>query len=120
MNGKVDIKRVNLLTVKDYNNLSEEEQSDVKGYVRVCLSNNICNVTFTKANGDIRSSECTTSFDIIPEIYHPKQDLSDQSSVRKYDPEQSCVIFDIKSNGWRSFRFDRLIQLECPIDEEPF
>ena len=67
----------------------------------------MCNVTFTKKNGETRVMPCTLNYDLIPEQHRPKggeASLTEGveatiSAIRVYAPE---------SDGWRSFIVDNV------------
>jgi hypothetical protein len=63
-------------------------------------------IEFTKVNGDYRKMTCTLSKDIIPPA--TKTDPITEEKVRKVNPEV-CVVYDVAAQGWRSFRWDRII-----------
>ena len=71
------------------------------------LSTGIVIVTFTKkGDGSTRIMRCTTSFDLIPQAYHPK--------VTRNTPAGLRCVFDLDCLGWRSF------YEESVIDATPF
>jgi len=73
--------------------------------VRQILSENVCVVTFKKVSGEERVIKGTTIVDYIP---------SDLLSLNTETKQHNGVvrIFDLESNGWRSFRLENLIELE--------
>jgi len=71
-------------------------------------------IEFTKINGDYRKMTCTLSKDIIPKA--TKKDPLTEEKVRKINPEV-CVVYDTNANGWRSFRWDTLIDA-LPAEED--
>jgi hypothetical protein len=56
-------------------------------------------VTFTKINGDERIMDCTLKTEFIPEDMRPTDKATTYS-------EDVIRVYDVKANGWRSFRFD--------------
>lgn len=67
------------------------------------LSENMCEVTFTKVNGDTRIMTCTLQKDVIPSA--TKDDTLSQSKIRNLN-EEVIPVWDAKAEGWRSFRVD--------------
>lgn len=66
-------------------------------------------VEFTKVNGDYRKMTCTLKEGVVPT---PKKDDSiTQKKVREVSPEV-CVVYDVNAKGWRSFRWDSVINAE--------
>lgn len=66
------------------------------------LSNGIVTVTFEKADGTIREMRCT-----LQSGYLPPQLLQENATPRKENLDVLSV-WDIESNGWRSFRMDSI------------
>jgi hypothetical protein len=67
------------------------------------LHRTVCKVIFTKVNGEERVMRCTLSESMIPQV----EDSNDIKKERKENPEVQRV-YDVESNGWRSFRWDSL------------
>jgi hypothetical protein len=64
------------------------------------LRQGVCNVKFTKVDGEHRDMDCTLNFSRIPSDKVPKTlqeatELSEQSALR---------VFDVNKGEWRSFR----------------
>lgn len=68
------------------------------------LAKNTCLVEFTKVNGEKRVMTCTRSLDLIPEMQRPKSESK--------PPEGYIPVYDLKANGWRSFKDDSVISFE--------
>ena len=74
--------------------------------IRSMLHDNVCEVTFTKVNGDLRTMPCTLKPDMLPpvvvsesqEIETPKRKVSDKS----------LAVWVTDINEWRSFRIDSI------------
>ncbi len=66
------------------------------------LSQGLCEVTFTKINGDERIMTCTTDIDVIPVDNRPK-------GTGKVNKESTNIsVWDIKAEGWRSFKSENV------------
>lgn len=63
-------------------------------------------VEFTKVNGDYRKMTCTLQEGVVPVA--KKDDSVTQKKVREVSPEV-CVVYDVNAQGWRSFRWDSVI-----------
>ena len=61
-------------------------------------------VTFLKLDGDERIMTCTKDLKVIPEASHPKTD--------KKAKEGNVNVWDLNAKGWRSFKDDRVKQVE--------
>lgn len=64
------------------------------------LHTGIAQVTFKKANGDLRVMNCT----LVPE--YMKVDNVQEKYSPKRTNEDVQAVWDLDNNGWRSFRFD--------------
>ena len=63
-------------------------------------------VEFTKVNGEYRKMICTLNESVVPSA--EKTDPLSQKKVRSVNPEV-CVVYDVNAKGWRSFRWDSVI-----------
>ncbi len=70
------------------------------------LKNNIMNINFEKRDGSTRKMKATLREDIIPKA--TKADPLSQTKIRNISPDVQPV-WDMDNEGWRSFRWDRLI-----------
>lgn len=86
------------------------------------LQAGICEVTFTKVNGEIRQMPCTLKSELLPAVTVTE---SVESKTRRVNPENLSVWCTDK-NEWRSFRISN-VQKVTPItrthtitlDEDP-
>ena len=74
------------------------------------LETNTCRVIFKKVNGDERDMMCTLRSDIVPAA--TKTDPITQKNVRNIN-EEVLPVYDIKAEGWRSFRLDKVVSFSC-------
>lgn len=70
------------------------------------LKDHIVAVTFTKANGEVRRMLCT-----LKEGHLPVRDASAEEHSVTSNPD-TCVVWDLDKNGWRSFRVDSVLEVE--------
>ena len=63
-------------------------------------------VTFTKVDGTIRNMVATLSEDVIPQ----QMSTSDSTRYAK-NANNVCAVWDVVNNGWRSFRWDTIIEV---------
>jgi len=68
------------------------------------LTENVCEVFFTKVNGEKRAMRCSLRADILPESYS----LTEAPKVKEFHTTNPDVlaVWDLQNNGWRSFRID--------------
>jgi hypothetical protein len=72
------------------------------------LRENICEITFTKVNGESRTMPCTLKSDVLP-AFTVKELRED--NTRKQNPDNLSVWCTDK-NEWRSFRVANVTKLE--------
>lgn len=80
--------------------------NEVKQRVLDQLHAGVATVVFTKADGTRREMNCTLSEAMLP----PKQE-DNSKQARKENPDVQSV-WDVDKQGWRSFRWDRLVEGE--------
>lgn len=66
------------------------------------LKLNEVRVTFTKKDGTERVMECTQDLDCVPDEFHPKGETENTK------PTDQVRVFDLESNGWRSFNYSKV------------
>lgn len=81
-----------------------EDNEESRDFVINMLRIGVINVTFTKVDGSKRIMKCTLLQDKIPEDKIPK------GSDKKQNDEV-IRVFDVESDGWRSFRWDSVIEV---------
>lgn len=62
-------------------------------------------ITFTKKDGSDRTMRCTLVGTFIPEDKHPK-------GTGRLVTEDTCRVFDLDKQEWRSFRWDSVKRVE--------
>ena len=77
------------------------------------LSQNVLIVDFTKLNGDKRVMTCTLREDMKPRA--TKDDTMSQKKVRELS-EEVVSVWDVNAKGWRSFRYNRINNVDI-VDE---
>ena len=80
------------------------------------LTSGVCEVTFTKVNGDKRVMTCTLLEGMIPSA--EKDEPITQKKVRAVNPEV-IPCWDTKAEGWRSFRVDSVQECNCLLYTSP-
>ena len=78
------------------------------------LQKEVAVVTFKKLNGDERVMPCT----LIPQFLPPakKDDAITQKKVREIS-DKVCAVWAIEAKGFRSFRYDRVTNVEVIAKE---
>jgi hypothetical protein len=76
------------------------------------LQQGLVEVSFIKVNGERRDMLCTLNEDHLPS--RKEQDNAQQS--RKENPAVQSV-YDVNANGWRSWRWDNVVEFETKRQE---
>jgi len=86
-----------------------------KSVLKQSIQSGVVQVRFKKVNGDIRVMLCTINPDLIPKQPDAEQPfendmltLSEKKAPRKQSDE-SYRVYDVEKDGWRSFRWDSVI-----------
>jgi hypothetical protein len=77
------------------------------------LKKDVAVITFNKVNGDQRVMTCTLAEHVLPQA--TKDDPLTQKKVREISPEV-CAVWDVNANGWRSFRWDKVVSVKLNED----
>jgi hypothetical protein len=67
-------------------------------YIRKLLSENDCNITFSKVDGSLRSMPCTLRKEVMPQLT-----INENQQTRVYKPE-TLSVWCLDKSEWRSFR----------------
>lgn len=70
------------------------------------LRNNVCEVTFIKANGSERTMICTLKPEFLPASdYNVSNDTSDQRA-------DLITVWDVEAEGWRSVKPSKVTEFK--------
>ena len=72
------------------------------------LRSEIVELTFTKKDGTERIMKCTLAEQKIPAENVPK-------GTERAKSDEAVAVFDLENNGWRSFRWDSLTNIEFEL-----
>jgi hypothetical protein len=72
--------------------------------LRDMLHEGVCEVTFTKVNGDLRTMPCT----LKPELLPPQVVVEGEERRERKINETSLPVFVTDIGEWRSFRLDSI------------
>jgi hypothetical protein len=84
------------------------EKLEYKDWLIEHLPKGPVTVTFKKVDGTTRIMECTTS---PTHILFRDPDSIEKSGKVNQSMNHLCVVYDLKSNGWRSFRWDSIMNV---------
>ena len=71
------------------------------------LNQGLCEVTFTKVDGDERIMTCTTDLGAIPEGNRPK------GTGKEPKANAAIPVWDINAEGWRSFKSESVTKFKA-------
>ena len=66
-------------------------------------SSNKVKVVFEKKDGTERTMICTRDLETIPEAFRPTEKEEEKKQAQPAGPAHLFPVFDLESNGWRSF-----------------
>jgi hypothetical protein len=81
------------------------------------LKYRICEITFTKVNGEIRTMPCTLRADIIPT---PPADVASKSTIKRHEIQNVISVWCIDKQAWRSFRVDNVTDVKINLELHGF
>ena len=79
-----------------------------KDWLISLLRSEIVELTFIKKDGSERIMKCTLAEQKIPAENTPK-------GVERAKSDEAVAVFDLENNGWRSFRWDSLTNIEFTL-----
>lgn len=89
-------------------------QSEVKRL----LNTGKTHICFEKSNGSLRNAVCTTDVTLLPESEQQRQRERQASKkptpdnpAKAYKPNNTITFWDLDKNGWRSFNYDKLKEI---------
>jgi hypothetical protein len=78
--------------------MNELDLDDRNREIRHLLHENVCEVTFTKVNGEVRTMPCTLKPDAMPQVA-----VNEHHQTRVYKPE-TLSVWCVDKGEWRAFR----------------
>lgn len=86
-------------------------ESEDKTWLKNLLRSSIVDVTFIKKDGTERTMKCTLREDTVPAKVVSESANTVVTKTRSSN-EDALAVYDIESNGWRSFRWDSVVAIE--------
>lgn len=77
-------------------------------WLKNVLETDVVEVTFTKKDGSERIMKCTLKEDVLPEV---------QNKEAKEKSQEAIAVWDVESEGWRSFRWDSIKSVKFSLGE---
>lgn len=82
-----------------------EWNDETKPWLKNLLAAGELTVVFTKKDGTERTMLCTRNMDLIP-----ANTVNEERSKKHVNPDV-LPVYDIKEEGWRSFRYDSIKEI---------
>jgi hypothetical protein len=93
-----------------YASVTEPERALMRDWVKGLLQEREVTVDFVKADGEFRSMKCTLSEDLGAK--YTKKNATENTRKPNLD---TCVVWDLNREAWRSFRWDRMKRIQFDI-----
>jgi len=84
----------------------ERNKAVWQGNLLHCLRHNECYVQFEKVDGTIRDMKCTLQESVVPVT----------KGTGKANPVGVLTVFDTEKQGWRTIKFDKLIDFSIQTE----
>jgi hypothetical protein len=97
----MEIKMVNVFTG------DTKDAKKGRKWLKNVLETDVVEVTFTKKDGSERIMKCTLKEDVLPEV---------QNKETKQKSQEAIAVWDVESEGWRSFRWDSIKSVKFTIE----
>jgi hypothetical protein len=81
-------------------------------WLRELLRERVVGVVFIKKDGTERVMQATLSENFIPEATN-----SENSATTRKKSDEALAVWDIEAQGWRSFRWDSVKQVNFSLGE---
>jgi hypothetical protein len=83
-------------------------------WLKTLLEEQTVEITFTKKDGTERIMKCTLKDDALPVV---QNDFGDEDSTVRQKSKDALAVWDIESQGWRSFRWDSIKSVKFSLGE---
>jgi len=101
-------------TKSQYSNFTESEQEKYKEWLQGLLETDLVHLTFIKRDGTTREMVCTLKEDYLPEV---QKDFGEENTKIKSRSKDTISFWDIESQGWRSCRYDSIVEIKFTLGE---
>ena len=98
-----------------YQESDEKGREVIRTWVKDLLHTTEVRLTFTKADGTIRTMRCTLDPLKLPPQSAPVI-ITNETRRRKEPDQETARVFDLDLQQWRSFRFDRLRNIAAELN----
>jgi hypothetical protein len=100
-----------------YERSAEPEREEFRRWIKGLLQERPVLVEFVKADGTVRSMNCTLSAEhgAIYKVTEAVEVPVEKAHILPRVNNETCKIWDLDQKAWRSFRWDRLKRIEFVI-----
>ena len=93
--------------------MSQVDTPEGRQWLKDLLKEREVIVTFTKVNGEERVMTCTLNESVVPATVASDDEINRNRKVS----EQAQVVWDINAQGWRSFRWANVKEVQFTLGE---
>ena len=94
-------------TIIEYNDQSASSEEERLAAIAAMLREGVCEVTFTKLDGETRVMPCTLDTSRMPE-----KSIAESKTVQRSFKPLTLSVWCTDQNGWRSFRVSNVTKVE--------
>jgi hypothetical protein len=106
---KKDLEMLNISDEPAKNAFADENGRE---WLRELLRERVVGVTFIKKDGTERVMQATLSENFIPEVQN-----SEKTATTRKKSDEALAVWDTEAQGWRSFRWDSVKQVNFSLGE---
>lgn len=101
-------------TIIEYNTQSIASEEDRRDAIMQMLQEGVCEVTFTKVDGETRVMPCTLDTSLMP-----ARTVTESSAVQRSFKPSTLSVWCTDQNEWRSFRVSNVTRVEQLSSSNP-
>lgn len=94
-------------TIIEYDGQSTASEEERLAAIAAMLQEGVCEVTFTKLDGETRVMPCTLDTSLLP-----ASTVSESKAVQRSFKPLTLSVWCTDQNGWRSFRVANVTRVE--------
>jgi hypothetical protein len=91
-----------------WDTFTEDDRSEFKKWLNDHLRYGEVTVVFNKKDGEKRTMKCTLNPDMVPQLEKKTERVKEVN-------EDVCPVYDLDKQGWRSFRYDSVTEVNFEI-----
>lgn len=95
--------------------MSQVDTPEGRQWLKDLLKEQEVTISFTKVSGEERVMTCTLNPSVVPPAPAPKVLAEGEVAKTKKENPDVCSVWDIKSEGWRSFRWSSVKEIQFDL-----